>query len=146
MATHIRVDYDERRYVTRARSPGDEWDRDDTAADISINGIEIVPEARYRDITVPFDVDINKSYILLWADYNTGDSFGHDENYVEFIDLFETIERAQAARKALENSTGYSCTYVREDGSEISTSIPWDGYFESLNELRLEVVSVSRYR
>ncbi|WEM34355.1 hypothetical protein [Xanthomonas phage X1] len=146
MATHVRIDYDEHRYVTRAGSPDDRWDRDDTAADISINGIEIVSEAGYRDLSVPFDVDINKSYILLWADYNTGDSFGHDRNYVEFIDLFETIERAQAARKALEEGTSYTRSYVREDGTGVSTSIPWAGYFESLNELRLDVVSVSRFR
>lgn len=144
--TKIRIDYDNYRHITHHRDPKDDWDRDNTAGDINIHGIILVGENDYQDLTVPFDIDINKSYILLWADYSTGDSFGHDDNQVEFIDLFETMDRAIAARKAFleNNGDSYSCKYIREDGTEISVHVPWSGYFEHLNDLRLEVVHVTK--
>lgn len=146
--THIAIDYTRHEYVTRERDPTDSWDRDCTAADIDIYGIELVldGEKSYRDISVPFEIDRNKSYLLLWADYNTGDSFGRDDNQVEFIDLFESIEKADAARKKLSDSTDYSTKYTREDGTEITVHIPWQGYFESLNSLNIAVVRVTSIR
>lgn len=143
---HIRVDYDRHEYVTRHGRADDQWDRDDTAAIIGINGIEVVSEPSYRDLSVPFEIDFNRSYLLLWADYNTGDSFGHDANRVEFIDLFETIERAEAARQKLSKATEYSSGYTREDGTGISYHIPWNGYFESLNDINITVVRVTKIR
>lgn len=143
MASHIEVDYTRDVYVTIKRDPEDSWSRDSTAANITVHGIKLVKNAQYRDITVPFDVDINKSYILLWADYNTGDSFGSDRNLTEFIDLFETVEAAEAARKALETATG-DAQYTREDGSVVQMYVPWHGYFESLNSINLDLVRVTK--
>lgn len=143
MASHIEVDYTRDVYVTIKRDPEDSWSRDSTAANITVHGIKLVKNAQYRDITVPFDVDINKSYILLWADYNTGDSFGSDRNLTEFIDLFETVEAAEAARKALETATG-DAQYTREDGSVVQMGVPWHGYFESLNSINLDLVRVTK--
>ena len=138
--THIRVQYDEYRHVTRDAYPDDSWDRGDTAADICIHAIEIVPERMYRDITVPFEVLRGKKYYLLWADYDTGDSFGRDENQVEFIDLFETVEDANTARDALLGVKGYNGTYIRQDGTKITVHIPWYGYFEHLNSINITPV------
>ena len=145
--TQIKIVYDRHSYVTRRGDPNDRWARDDTDADTTIKGIEVVRDHDYFDITAPFEIDINKTYILLWAIYSTGDSFGHDGGQVEFIDLFESQTlAAQAAQEIEKQSDSYSVTYTREDGNETSFASPWHGYFERLQEVRLDVVRVTRLR
>ncbi len=137
--TNIEVNYGRREYVTR-RATEDQWDRDDTAADISVYSISRKAEIGYRDISVGFDVVPGQNYWLLWADYNTGDSFGRDENIVEFIDLYQSPEAAEKAKKELSDKAGYSLPYTRDDGDVVSIHIPWEGYFESLNSLNITMV------
>ena len=143
--THIRVDYTSDRYETSEADPNDSWSRSSTAANNSVHGIDVVAEAGYRDITVPFDVLEGETYYLLWADYGTGDSFGHDDNQVEFIDLFRTYEAAKAAHDALYDIRGFSGGYVRDDGTRISVHVPWNGYFECLHSINITEVSVDEY-
>jgi hypothetical protein len=135
--TNIEVNYDRREYVTRRAT---EDRRDDTAADISVYSISRKAEKGYRDISVGFDVVPGQNYWLLWADYDTGDSFGRDGNKVEFIDLFQSPDRAAAAAKELEDVRDFSAKYTREDGTKIKMYIPWVGYFESLNSLNITMV------
>jgi hypothetical protein len=137
---YIQVDYNRYEYVTREGNPDDRWDRDDTAADITINDIRIVTTDQYHDIAVPFEIDPDKSYFLLWADYDAGDSFGNDANQVEFIDLFETEEKAVEAQKWLEKPE--SVGYIRENGAGVTLYKPWTGYFENLNSINVDIVRV----
>lgn len=137
----VQVDYDRREYVTREAYPNDNWDNDCTAAEIRINGIRVGDKAGYRDFEVGFDVVPGEKYWLLWADYGTGDSFGSYDNIAEFIDLFIDFDQAEAARKALMEQTGYTRGYMRQGQNEaISIHVPWEGYFEHLNELHVERV------
>lgn len=140
----IDILHDRYTYITRERNPDDEWDNDDTAADWTIRGIRVVD--RGGDFEVPFEIEKGKTYFLVMADYDTGDSFGRYCNYLEFIDLFQTAEAAEAALKALGKPlTGkpgqsdweykYSREYVRDNGETVKVYIPWEGYFESLNDL-----------
>jgi hypothetical protein len=139
--TNIKVEYDAHMYVTRKGDPDDMWDRDSTDGDVYVNGIRVVDDS-YRDVSVPFDVDDDHNYYLLYAVYTTGDSFGSDGGNTEWIDLFRTRAAADAAKKSIEETTGsFSASYTRDDGTDIKIHIPWDGYFETLDELTVKKVS-----
>lgn len=142
MNSIVEVVFDREERITRARDPDDKWDNDCTEADISVHGIKVVDEENYRHMAVPFKVVSGQTYYLLWADYNTGDSFGSYGNQVEFVDLFQTYEAAEIAKQELLSSKKYSTKYTRDDGTRIDFYIPWEGYFESLNELNIESVGV----
>lgn len=135
----IEIRYDCYQYVTREAS--DPYDRDSTAADIFINGIRIASD-RYSDIDVPFDVVPGETYYLVWADYERGDSSGYDDNCVEFIDLFKSKELAEQCAAIARAVEGYNYTFKRENGQDCTQSVPWNGYFESLNAINVEPVSV----
>lgn len=139
---NIEILYDRYEYVTREASDTDDpYDRDSTAADIYINAIRNAP-GRYSDIAVPFDVIPGETCYLVWADYNTGDSFGNDDNLVEFIDLFKSMELAEECAAIARRADGYYYTFKRENGQNCTQSIPWNGYFESLNAINVEAVSM----
>lgn len=85
MISNIKVDYNEVGTITRRGDPNDRWDRDDTASSYTINGIVKVGEDEYQDLTVPYEVEKNTNYFLLYCVYSTGDSFGHDaDGRIEF--------------------------------------------------------------
>lgn len=138
--SYVSILSDRHEYVTRHGDPNDRWDRDSTAATVSVKGIKQVDEKGYHDLAVPFDISHDKAYFLLWADYDTGDSFGRDGNRTEWVDLFQSIESAEKARKELLDGSGYTRGYTRDDGTVIDFYVPWEGYFESLNDLRVDVV------
>lgn len=139
MTTHITVEYTRDVYVTREGDPEDCWDRDSTAADLYVEGIRVVSNANYRELTVSFDVEPGKSYWLVWADYDTGDSFGRDGNQIEFVDLFTDMDTAIAAAKSVEKTKG---KWTRQDGVRASMCVPWEGYFENLNGINVQCVKI----
>lgn len=144
---YVRIDHTSYTQVTRERDPDDDWSGEDTNTSNYVNGLILVPEGSYHHIAVPFDIDINKSYILLWAEYSTGDSFSHDEGKVEFIDLFENVKHANAAYRAIQKANDAdqsNVKYYRADGSEVNFYAPWYGYFERLSDLYIDVVRVVR--
>lgn len=127
-------------YQTREPNEGDEWDSGDTAADISIQGVEFAE--RYFDVALPQEYDASKPLFLLFANFDTGDSFGRQCNKFEAVDIFQDRARAEAAGSALMESPEGGASYVRDDGTTIQYSCPWHGYFESLNYLELEEVRI----
>lgn len=128
----------------RDPDPEDSWDRGDTSAMIEVRGVAPVKDSRYFDVVLPSEFDPSKKLFLLWADYDTGDSFGRDGNQFEAIDLFHDYDAACAAKKALQSYRGdvYSGDYVRDDGGTASVHLPWNGYFEYLNALHVQEVPV----
>lgn len=144
MSTKFTVDYDSYTHTTREPYPDDDWDRGDTHTDVSINGVVMCDSDKYFDLVLPGDYDPSKPLYLLWASYDTGDSFGRDGGKAEFIDLFQDHERAQAALKVLQQATddSFEGSYIRDDGTPIKIYVPWVGYFESLNYITVESVYV----
>ncbi len=127
-------------YVTRPADPNDEWDRDDTAANLLVSGVRIAD--RYFDTALPSEYDPSKPLYLVWADYDTGDSFGSYCNKFEAIDLFQDEQRANKAMNDLHKGSGYTRIYTRDDGRKIEYHCPWEGYFESLNCIHVQEVKV----
>ena len=138
------------RHATR-----DKWDRDDTRQSHDIQGIQIVPKKAYYDLTVSFDVVPDKSYYLIYVLYGTGDSFGHDENRIAFIELFQDKAKAKALKKLIEDNhaevhdkdglsftDSYTMKYLNEQGTEIVLQKNWEGYFESFNGCKVQEVEL----
>lgn len=127
-------------FSTRERDESDSWDRGNTDTNNYIKGIIIPENERYYDLDTEFDVELGKEYYLLYAEYGTGDSFGSDGGQISFILLYKTLEKALVAQSILEVAKGYSAVIKTEDGKDLTYSIPWNGYFESLDKIDVEFV------
>lgn len=151
MVTYLRVDYDKSEWVNREADPEDRWDRNDTAASWTFNHVSIVKENEYWDVAVPFEVKEGDWIYIVAAIYSTGDSFGHDEAACcEYIDAFVDKHRADDCARAMEftlksynDRTEKKAVWAREDDSIGKLDyVPWNGYFESLDEVRCEKLEV----
>lgn len=138
--TKFKVHHDSYGYSTREPNPSDSWDRGDSAAVLSVRGLEV--SEGYFDVALPAKYDPKKPLFLLWADYDSGDSFGRSGNRFEAVDVFQDAQRAYDAQQTLRAASTYSTGYVRDDGTPIDYGCPWVGYFESLNALHVEMVRV----
>jgi len=152
-------------WVTRERDDSDEWDNDDTSTDVTVLGVETEKERRestmYRDIVVPFEVVPGKDYYLVYVTYSTGDSFHHEEGEVNYVELFETREKAEKlaqiinvhysfsgneqrwSDKGTKAPKGYSeheLTYHNEEGREMKLYVNWTGYFERMTCVTVQKV------
>lgn len=146
--------------------------RDCTAEHHNIQGIQVVGEKEYYDLSTGFDIDPTRPYYLLYAIYSTGDSFGHDDGRIEFVGLYEDLEVAheneqrvwahnetyqqleyrwytpskQLSKEKLKNLRKefepYTIKLVTEDGLEYGVHVPWHGYFERLTEVVVQPVLV----
>ena len=144
MSTYLCVNYDCHEYVTREGNRDDEWDRDDTARDWSFRNVFLSEEKSAWDLCLPFEVKQGDDVWVVLAIYSTGDSFGHDERAcVEYVDAFLDKHKArdcarlvEASQKSYDDRTDKEVKWIREDGSEGKLDyVPWNGYFESLNEV-----------
>lgn len=152
-------------HVTRVATR-DRWDRDDTASDWGVIGIELMPEENgSADLYAKFPIQINKTYWLVFVVYSTGDSFGRDENgSLEEIEIYEdeTIAHdcAREIRKHADmysefergyrrpktkkpkDFNDYTLKVIGGDGKEMEVYAPWNGYFESLGYVEVASVNI----
>lgn len=121
-----------------------------------------IPDKDYSEIVVPFEVEVNKEYFLVYVEYNSGDSFHHETGRISYVDLFKTKEKAEACAKAIEDHykqtpdglpyherrtykppkgfKGYSVDYINEAGEAMTVSASWTGYFERLTSVVVKKV------
>lgn len=145
--TKIRIINDSFTSVTRESDPDDKWDRDDTCQSHNIKGFEIVDADRKYgyDFEVPFKIDPEKEYYLVAVYYDTGDSFGRDENVIDMIDLYDDINIATEVKRRIldnDNKGSYSVTILNPQGKEYQISTSWVGYFEHLNDVEIHRVKL----
>lgn len=124
--------------TSREPNPDDDWDRGDTHTDHHIRGITVGSGHFSETIDVCFRPVPGLTYYLLYANYDTGNSFGHDSGRVDFIDLYydETLAWDMARKlmkEASENRYDYEITM--QNGKTQSYHAPYIGYFESLNDI-----------
>lgn len=133
-------------YIEETSTPdsSDEWDRGNTETTHGIEGFEV--ESKWTDLTVDFEPKYDLTYFLLYAVYSTGDSFGHDEAAgIEFLGMFENYETAELNMKRVEAMTNFgSCTLLTDFGMNYDMYVPWFGYFESLNYIRIQKIQRAR--
>jgi hypothetical protein len=147
------------------RAAEDDWYRANTSTSRYLNGIRLAPVnsdgklVGYCDLTVKGPLEVGKSYWLVYTEYSTGDSFGHDENSrVEYHELYDSETKAKAALALLEagdkiaddgkwtysskpkDKDDYWTTHIlTNEGERLPVSKSWNGYFESLNGHRAEM-------
>lgn len=144
------VDYTGYTSVTREADPEDSWSRESTYTDYHFNHLTLLPEGtRGADTYIPETVAKGTYLFVLIAIYTTGDSFGSDTASPEFLGTFKTYEEAENLRDqimkyASEGSyRGFSCDWPYEGvvtlhGKEQKICFPWSGYFERLEEMKIE--------
>lgn len=145
--TKLLVEADRYEYVTQEADPEDSWDRDDTAADISTPTVRVAPPGdntrSYGMYDEAFEVEgvrAGDTVIVVYADYDSGDTFGRSGNQCTILDVFpETVEESQVLKfvKALEHCREFSLTFGGKN-----YYIPYVGYFESLNSINADHVVV----
>lgn len=102
-----------------------------------IRGIHLTNSNFGERVTIDYDVKLGDDVYVLWAEYSSGDSFGHgNRNRVDVVHVFKDPVAAFAARDALlaEDSEGYKT----DSGTKINYYRPWTGYFESLDNLHVD--------
>ena len=70
--TYIRIENEET--YLESRHSGEQYGDWYESKSHNVNGFTVVDEGSYFDLTVPYDVDTNKSYYLVYVEYSTGDS------------------------------------------------------------------------
>jgi hypothetical protein len=125
------------------------FSRPNTREDHSIVGLSLnKPDLNASSITnyelIPVDIEVKRGvkYYLVYASYDTGDSFGYDTGQLDVIFLYEDEDRAKQAVKILEHSPEYQEDIPTNTEAMVTHYIPWNGYFDSLNSVCYAVVEV----
>jgi hypothetical protein len=141
---HYKAIFEGYEEVTRESDPDDRWDRDDTTFVLTRIRVEPSDEPqannvwgydRVFDFSVPDDV--TKVY-LVYAEYGTGDTFGNDDGQIVAFEAFTEEFQADYLAERLRVATGFSLPNDHGD----DYYIPWTGYFETLNEVRVAELSL----
>lgn len=132
----------------------DPWDRPDTQNTVygwfATVGHDDNKGNTYNFHSADFDIDNIEPGIILhivYVDYDTGDTFGHDSGQICILDAFTDFKKADKLVKAIsgdyKNDPEYSSTgYITVSGKEYYTGA-WKGYFESMNYCSIETVMIS---
>jgi hypothetical protein len=154
VSTKILILDNEHTEITReATQP--QWDADDTSSTHSIQGFKVVTDKGHYTFMVPFKIQPERAYYLVYVLYSTGDSFHNEDGCINFIDMFENEHFANKVRRAIQddynkygketdNSDKWTITLPNPDGTKYSIHCSWKGYFESLESAHLEIVSEVR--
>jgi hypothetical protein len=153
LMSRIRVIDEVDRYVDRVGTG--QWDGDDTTEVHRIQGIRLVGDTAFYDLTVPFIPDRDKDYFLVYVEYDTGDSFHRECGRVCFVDLYEKYEDAMKTRETIEKNMrdynesengrverDYGVRIKNSKGSKYEFNCPWKGYFENFGGARIQGVSL----
>lgn len=93
----------------------------------------------YETFEVDFEVEAGEEIYTLTVIYSDGDTFGHSCGNGEVVWVFKSEEKAKEAEQLFwDNRKSYSIKFESERGETISLSNPGSGYFETLDEVRIE--------
>ncbi len=108
---------------------------------------------RGENVPVAFPVKPGDTVFVLWAEYSTGDSFGHETGTTDIITVFQHYETALKARDAIyakvrgpedPNWQTRSTIPLTMDGTKTVYPYyaPFMGYFERLDTLHISPATV----
>ena len=145
MKTEIVIVDDSYGGYSREPETENKWDAGEQFTEHSIQGFKIANKSEYRDLVASFMPKKNKPYYLVYAIYDTGNSFGRDCGKIEFFDLFDNIQVAEANVKILngirdKSKHGIQITIYDNEFKPYKTQVPWLSYFECLQGVYVETV------
>lgn len=122
--------------VVRYADPDDEWDADSTVSDwILPEFFRGTKDNNYHSEPLSFTPVKGETYYMVYAIWSTGDSFSHHERgECESFGIYKTRKEAEKRKANLEaprTEKSYRQWEYR----------PWDGYFESLDELGIKEIT-----
>ncbi|RYD56158.1 MAG: hypothetical protein EOP83_21420 [Verrucomicrobiaceae bacterium] len=140
--TRMRIQHSGYKNTTRGAATDDRWDRGDTSTDWSVGGVDIHP---LGDLHADFPVEVGDLVYVIFAIYSTGDSFGQDNrSNFESISVHKNRERAEENAEVLRHMekdgtySSWEAILTTDGGTRFPFHVPWLGYFESLDEVRVE--------
>lgn len=154
--TKIYYNFDSYSYVTRHSDPDEQWDADDTATTWTApDSIYLRSPRDYSDTDdLPWEVSPGDVVFMVWVQYSTGNSFGHDDGaYSEVIGWYQNAEDAYKCRDIIDADSGTKYEYGM-DGNKVEVPMfngqgtrpvytgSWKGYFESLDHVSIETLRV----
>lgn len=133
--------------VTRERNPRDEWSGEDTSTNWSFGHASLTKKLGYGQETFTTDFDIvagDRVYFVV-AIWSTGDSFSHNvRGSAEIFGVFKDIDDADALRDKLNEPKSDRPVVIRHSKGKKAIQpskprpyYPWDGYFDSLDDVRV---------
>lgn len=153
MTYNVKIDKISRQHVTRERDPNEQWDADDLAWDHDIQGFSVVGKKKYWDFVMTKNPK-GKTLYLVYALYNTGDSFHCEENVICLVGLYEDEADAVSVMDAIElDDKENSGRFDSDRFNPINVKLPkkgveetiatstWKGHFERLNTVNVESVT-----
>jgi hypothetical protein len=121
--------------------------------DHNISGAIKVNESKFYDLEVD-DKFLNKEVYLLYILYTNGSSDSTTTGNIEYIDCFETSEKAEEVEKIIEDDyeknrnwnfreNGMDLFYTKENGNKckIPTYV-YKGYFERLDSVCIQKILI----
>lgn len=86
------------------------------------------------------DPENGDTIIVVYAIYESGDSFGRSEGNLELIVATKSMEVANKWKKAVEESEFTGEIKIEHDGKTITLDTPWNGYFERFTYADVEIL------
>ena len=111
-------------------------------------------ETKYPDVVSALDISVGEQCFVVWAEWSSGDSFGRgDRNHTESLGIF--VDEGSAKQLACflklqkfeyEQKKQSHVRVITCDDEQLfdytDRSLPWDGYFESLDEVYVSVATM----
>lgn len=128
-----------------------DWARPDTDTEWTVNGIY---QNKSGDLITDMDLQVGDTAFLVYVVSSSGDSFGRDRGkYLTPIHLFDNMEKAERAVREIyahnaandpngPNQVSNTVIYTGNDGCPNSEYACWIGYFDSLDCVNIEEVTV----
>lgn len=173
MKNEVYVIYEESSSGGEYTSSEEYSSREDTHCSFDVEGVFIGENqgALYVEtVKVDFDPDKVTDAYVVYGRYQTGDTFGHTYGKGHISGVYDTYEKAKKAKVLIEeiyefydNGHGRSycskevnkslndklqewCQFNNIEICSVYSVGPWHGYFESLDEIHIEVFPIKRYK
>jgi hypothetical protein len=166
----VYVIYEESSSGGESKSDEEYSSHEDTHCYFNVEGVFIGENQGYiytETVKVDFDPDKVTDVYVVYGRYTTGDSFGTTYGKGHISGVYDTYEKAKKAKTLLEeiyglyhiNSSFSSkknkplndklqewCQLNNIKDASVYSVGPWHGYFESLEEINIEVFPIKRYK
>lgn len=146
---HALINLDFTQEVSNVADSDDPWDQDDVSTIWFIPSEFTVTENMDgwgEFLPLNFTPEKGKVYFLVYAIYSNGDSFHHEENGgCELIGLYTDMEEAERNAEILRRSNEFS-EKITVNGTEMTVSLPWQGFFEDLECVKVTPMTCKGFK
>jgi hypothetical protein len=142
--TYLHLNVSKFTWETRQADPYVRYDRADTVTQWDVHGISLSDKDGEYALPVDFPVQVGDKVYVVYAIYSSGDTFHRDvSSNFEVISFHKNYDIAMKNQEALQELHKNAQMQIEYDsGAVVKRYCPWDGYFESLDNVIVEVYTV----